>query len=67
MFVAIVMVCSLVREGDCMKFADNRGPYFSEELCIARVQKMIEGVSPTLPDEPKKFMYKCDDETGTPV
>ena len=50
-----------------MKFTDNRGPYFSEELRIARVQEMIEGVSPTLPDEPKKFMYKCDDETGTPV
>ncbi len=64
MFLAIVMVCSLVREGDCMKFTDTRGPYLSENVCIARVNEMIEDISPTLPGEPNKFMYKCDDKIG---
>ena len=67
MFLAIVMVCSLVREGDCMKFTDTRGLHLTREKCMARIEEMIEGVNPTLPEEPNKFWYKCDDEIGIEV
>ena len=67
LFLAIVMVRSLVRENDCIKFTDTRGPYLSENVCIARVQEMIKGVTPMLPDEPKDYRYKCDHEIGIKV
>jgi len=67
MFLAIVMVCSLVRENDCMMFTDTRGPYLSENVCIARVQEMIKGVTPLLPDEPTEYRYKCDQKTGIEI
>ena len=67
LFLAIVMVCSLVRENDCIKFTDTRGPYLSENVCIARVQEMIKGVTPMLPEEPKDYRYKCDHEIGIKV
>ena len=67
MFLAILMVCSLARENDCIKFTDTRGPYLSENVCIARVQEMIKIITPMLPDEPKNYRYRCDHEIGTKV
>ena len=67
MFLAIVMVCSLVSEGDCVKFTDNRGPYLSEDACIARVHEMIEDITLTLPNKPSEFRYKCDNKTGVEI
>ncbi len=65
MFLAIVMVCSLVREGDCMKFTDTRGPHLTREKCMTRIEEMIEGVTPTLPEEATQFYFKCDEKIGT--
>ena len=67
MFLAIVMVCSLVREGDCLKFTDTRGLHLTREKCMARIEEMIEGVNPTLPEEAKQFYFKCDEHIGTKV
>ena len=55
MFLAIVVACSPINEGDCLKFTDNRGPYLSEDVCIARAQEMIADIIPTLPDELTKL------------
>ena len=67
MFLAMVMVCSLVREGDCMKFTDTRGPHLTREKCMTRIEEMIETINTTLPEEPNEFRYKCDNEIGTKV
>ena len=64
MFLAMVMVCSLVREGDCMEFTDTRGLHLTREKCMTRIEEMIESVNPKLPEEAKQFYYKCDDEIG---
>jgi|21_taG_2_1085346.scaffolds.fasta_scaffold02885_2 hypothetical protein len=63
MLTAIVMVCSLVTEGDCMKFTDNRGPYKTEAECLVRVEEMISSMSSLLPPVPSQIMYKCEDIT----
>ena len=67
MFLAIVMVCSLAREGECMKCTDTRGPHLTREKCMTRIEEMIESVNPTLPKEAKQFYFKCDDKIGTKV
>ena len=67
MFLAIVMVCSFVREGDCMKFTDTRGPHLTREKCMTRIEEMIESVNPTLPEEAQQFYFKCANDIGTNV
>ncbi len=67
MFLAMVMVCSLVREGDCMKFTDTRGLHLTREKCMTRIEEMIKGVNPSLPEEAKQFYFKCEDKIGTKV
>jgi len=61
MLTAIVMVCSLVTQGDCMQFTDSRGPYKTEEQCMARIEEMVKSVTPTLPPVPKQFYFRCAD------
>ncbi len=41
MLFAIVMMCSLVTEGDCLKLTDTRGLHIDEDACMVRVQEMI--------------------------
>ena len=41
MLLAIVMMCSLVTEGDCLKLTDTRGLHIDEDACMVRVQEMI--------------------------
>ena len=60
MLTAMVLVCSLVTENDCMLFTDSRGPYATEEQCLARVEEMITDITPTLPPVPAQFRYKCE-------
>tara|TARA_Y200000002_G_scaffold247056_1_gene204435 strand:+ start:191 stop:406 length:216 start_codon:yes stop_codon:yes gene_type:complete len=67
MFLAIVMVCSLVREGDCMKFTDTLGPHLNREKCMTRMEEMVTSFNPTLPEEAKQFYFKCANDTGTKV
>jgi len=43
-----------------MLFTDNRGPYVTEEQCLARVEEMITDITPTLPPVPAQFRYKCE-------
>ena len=64
MFLAILMVCSIASEGDCIKFVDNRGFHLTRETCINRVNEMIEDLTPLLPDEAQMFSYKCESEFG---
>ena len=59
MLTAMVMVCSLISQGDCVKFVDSRGPYTTEEQCFARVEEMIRDLTPTLPKVPSTYSYKC--------
>ncbi len=59
MLTAMVMVCSLAVQGDCVKFVDNRGPYATQEKCFARVEEMIRDLRPTLPNVPATVSYKC--------
>ena len=67
MFLAIVMVCSLVREGDRMKFTDTLGPHLTREKCITRIEEMVASVNPTLPEEAKQFYFKCANDIGKKV
>ncbi len=34
---------------------------------MARIEEMIKGVNPTLPEEAKQFYFKCANDTGTKV
>ena len=58
MFFAILVVCSLVREGGCRKFTDTLGPHLTREKCMTRIEEMVASVNPTLPEEAKQFYFK---------
>jgi len=44
-----------------MQFTDSRGPYKTEEQCMARIEEMVKSVTPTLPPVPKQFYFRCAD------
>ena len=77
MFLAVVMVCSLVAEDDCTVFKDTRGFHMTTESCMTRVHEMVEDLKDAnqlfieeidmLPDSQNRFFFKCDDETGIRV
>ncbi len=67
MFLAIVMMCSLVTEGDCMKLTDTRGLNIDEEACMFRVQEMISDVRREYELKEVKFWHKCQKTEGTQV
>ena len=39
----------------------------TREKFMTRIEEMIEGVNPTLPEEDKQFYFKCDEDIGTNV
>ena len=59
MLTAMVMVCNLAVMGDCVKFEDSRGPYKTEEQCMARVEEMIRDITPLIPKVPSTYSYRC--------
>ena len=77
MFLALVMACSLYAEDDCKVFKDTLGFHMTRESCMERVHEMVESLKDAhrhfeeeiyvLPDSENRFLYKCDDETGTQV
>lgn len=64
MFTAYVLSCAymLNQEPKCSEWADDYGPYFTEEECIIRAQKMREDLIIHLVEPsgiPHSFQYKC--------
>ena len=59
MLKAMVLVCSLVTQNDCVEFSDNRGLYSTQEQCMVRVQEIIRDITPTLPPVPVQVYFKC--------
>ena len=59
MLTAMVLVCGLAVQGDCVEFTDDRGPYKTEERCFARVEEMIRDITLMLPPVPRQYMWKC--------
>ena len=67
MLLAIVMMCSLVTEGDCLKLTDRRGLHIDEDACMVRVQEMISDVRREYELKEVKFWHKCHETEGTQV
>ena len=67
MLLAIVMMCSLVTEGDCMKLTDTRGLHIDEDAFMVRVQEMISDVRRKYEIKEVKFWHKCQKTGGTQV
>ncbi len=64
MFTTYVVACALMVGQDmrCTEFEDSYGPYYTEEECIIRAQKMREDLIIHLVEPsgiPHSFQYKC--------
>jgi len=59
MFYAFVLACVLGRPDMCIEAVDERGPYRTEEECVARVNEIVPALIYTLPPIPHEFKYKC--------
>jgi len=64
MFTTYVLSCAYIlnQEPICTEFVDDYGPYYTEEECIIRAQKMREYLIIYLVEPsgiPHSFQYKC--------
>jgi len=62
MFTTYVLFCSLIT-GSCTEAIDTRGPYDTQQQCVARAVEMAAEIS-QVAKEPQKFHYKCKLELG---
>ena len=66
MFYAFILICSLQPGAipPCIEMEDTLGPYESRDLCIDRVNEMVELV-PQMFNPPYNIKYKCTGENIT--
>mgnify|MGYP003638290391 CR=1 FL=1 len=41
MFLAEMLVCGLLSGADCILIQDKRGPYYTQQECIERLEEMV--------------------------
>ncbi len=59
MFKALVMVCSLADPTQCTIFEDTIKLRETEELCMVRIEEMVEVIQMTMP-APVEYKFKCE-------
>ena len=63
MFIAKLMICVMLH-GDCGILTDTRGLHKSKKQCRARIEEMVTGLRPMVPN--MRMLAKCEN-LGVPV
>jgi len=63
MFTAMIMACLATIPDSCITFVDNRGPYETEKLCLARTEEMAQEAA-NIAGQPVLVQRSCIKDKG---
>ena len=63
MFTAMIMACLATIPDSCITFVDNRGPYETEKMCLARTEEMAQSAA-NIAGQPVLVQRSCIKDKG---